>query len=279
LAVGIAGALWGGMGVVQALQNAMNATWNVPARKKPNFVKARLKAVVMLAVLGVATIVAAALAGFAAGGGAFSPVLKLIALAGSFAVNFGVFLVAFKVLTTEEVSWGDVAPGALVAAIAWGVLQVLGNYVVGHQLRNASQTYGAFALVIGLLSWLYLGGQVTILAAEINVVRTRKLWPRSLQPPLSGAEKQALRGLAEQEERRPEERVVVKFDASADRPPDAGQDAGTGQAPDGEPVQSNHLRTEPQRRESADGSEPAMGGTPPPSTHEERYKLPQFPRF
>jgi membrane protein len=237
LAVGIGGSSWAGMGVVQAMQNAMDTVWNVPVRKKPNFLKTRLKAAVMLAVLGVATIVAASLSGIAAGGGSLSPVLKVFALAGSIAVNFGVFLVAFKVLTSEAVSWGDVVPGAVVAALAWAGLQTLGNYYVGHQLRSAGQTYGAFAIVIGLLSWLYLGAQVTILAAEINVVRARRLWPRSLKPPLNRGEKRALRRLAKQEERRPEERVEVGFDVeaggTAERGTESGRASAAGQEPEG----------------------------------------------
>jgi YihY family inner membrane protein len=216
LVIGIAGALWGGMGVVQVTSHAMDTVWNVPVREKPSFIKARLRALVMLAVLGAATIVAAGLSGIAAGGGTLSPVLKVFAFAGSLAVNFGVFLMAFKVLTSADVSWQDVVPGALVAAVAWGVLQTVGNYYVTHQLRHASQTYGTFAIVIGLLSWLYLGGQVTIIAAEINVVRARGLSPRSIKPPLTQEEKRALRQMAKQEERRPEERVDVGFDAQAD---------------------------------------------------------------
>jgi uncharacterized BrkB/YihY/UPF0761 family membrane protein len=72
--------------------------------------------------------------------------------------------------------------------------------------------YGFFAIVIGLLGWLYLGAQMTLLAAEINVVWRRKLWPRALvQPPLTLKDKEALRRLAKMEERRPEEEIVVRF--------------------------------------------------------------------
>src|SRR5207237_279332 len=74
----------------------------------------------------------------------------------------------------------DLIPGAVVAGVAWAILQALGGYIVGHQLKGASQTYGVFAVVIGLLSWLYLQAQITLLAAEVNVVLVRKLWPRSL---------------------------------------------------------------------------------------------------
>jgi hypothetical protein len=73
--------------------------------------------------------------------------------------------------------------------------------------------------VLGLLSWLYLGTEVTLYAAEINVVRVRHLWPRSiLQPPLTGPDKRALVDLAKQEERRPEQSVDVSFPDETGRP-------------------------------------------------------------
>jgi uncharacterized BrkB/YihY/UPF0761 family membrane protein len=120
--------------------------------------------------------------------------------------------VAFRILTTEEVSWADVRPGAIVAAVAWTALQALGGYFVSNQLQGASGTYGTFATVIGLLAWIYLGAQVTLLAAEINVVYKRHLWPRAIvQPPLTDADQRALTAYAKQEERRPEEEIQVRI--------------------------------------------------------------------
>ena len=37
--------------------------------------------------------------------------------------------------------------------------------------------------MLGLLAVLYLGGRILVLAAEINVVRARHLWPRSIFAP------------------------------------------------------------------------------------------------
>jgi hypothetical protein len=107
-----------------------------------------------------------------------------------------------------------------------------GGYLVGHNLRHATEVYGFFAVVIGLLSWLYLGSELTLYAAEVNVVLTRRLWPRSLlPPPLTGPDERALVALATQEERRPEESVQVSFtgqgdDARSDRSRDAGRSDG-----------------------------------------------------
>jgi uncharacterized BrkB/YihY/UPF0761 family membrane protein len=68
--------------------------------------------------------------------------------------------------------------------VAWQVLQAVGGYLVGHYLRHTSQVYGVFAIVLGLLFWLYLGARFALYAAEVNVVAARRLWPRSqLQPP------------------------------------------------------------------------------------------------
>jgi uncharacterized BrkB/YihY/UPF0761 family membrane protein len=72
--------------------------------------------------------------------------------------------------------------------------------------------YGFFAIVLGLMAWLYLGAEVTLYGAEVNVVRARRLWPRSiLQPPLTAADQRALIDLARQEERRPEQAINVEF--------------------------------------------------------------------
>ena len=135
-------------------------------------------------------------------------------------MNLALFLLAFRILTSADVSWGDVFPGAALAAIAWTALQALGGYFVRHQLEGATETYGTFATVIGLLAWMYLGAQATLLAAEVNVVRKRRLWPRAIvQPPLTDADERALRSYAEQEERRPEEDVYARMDRRRRSPP------------------------------------------------------------
>jgi YihY family inner membrane protein len=212
LAIGIAGSMWGGMGVVQAGQGAMDAVWNVPRKKRPNFLKSRLRALGLLLVLGIGVIASTFLAGLATAGTGHSLAVKVGVLALSTAVNIGLFLAAFKLLTVAGPTWGQLLPGAIVAAVAWEVLQALGGYYLGHTLKGASQTYGFFGIVIGLLSWIYLQAQVTLFAAEINVVRAYRLWPRSLiadNP--TDADQRVLTGLAKVEERKAEEDVDVNF--------------------------------------------------------------------
>jgi membrane protein len=209
LAVGIALTLWAGLGVVKATQTAMNSVWNVPFQHRPNFLRSTLRGLIMLGVLGVMTLVSA-VAG-TIGGGSGQWWLVILGLAVSLIVNLFLFLLAFRILTSENLTWVDVLPGAAAGSVAWTILQALGGYYVSRQLQGASEVYGTFAVVIGLLAWIFIGAQVTLLAAEVNVVRKRHLWPRSLvQPPFTDADVEALTRYAKQEGRRPEERIDVE---------------------------------------------------------------------
>jgi YihY family inner membrane protein len=212
LAIGVFGALSAGMGITSAAQTAFNRIWHVPFKHRPNFIFSRLRGLAVLAILGAMVIVSSAVAGFvgAASHGAVAVVAGIVL---ALALNLAAFLLGFKVLTAADVGWRELLPGAIAAAVFWQLLQLLGGYYVEHLLKRTGPLYGVFALVLGLLAWLYIGAQLTIFAAEINVVRARHLWPRSLfGDPLVEADKKALSESAETEERVPEENVEVDFD-------------------------------------------------------------------
>jgi YihY family inner membrane protein len=212
LAIGIISSLLAGMGITSAAQTAFNRIWHVPFKHRPNFVASRLRGLAVLAILGTMVIVSSVAAGFvgAASHGALAVAGGIVV---ALALNLATFLLAFKLLTAAEVSWRELLPGAITAAVFWQLLQLLGGYYVEHLLKRTSPLYGVFALVLGLLAWLYIGAQLTIFAAEINVVRERRLWPRSLfGDPLVEADKRALSESAETEERVHEENVEVDFD-------------------------------------------------------------------
>jgi YihY family inner membrane protein len=212
LAIGLLGSIFAGLAITGATQTAFNEVWDIPHKHRPNFVKWRLRGLGLLALLGLLTIVSTVAAGFVTGGGndALAVVAgTLIALA----ANLLLFFMAFRLLTVPEVRTGDLLPGVVFAAIAWLILQHIGGLYVEHVVRHAQETSGLFAFVLGLLTWLYLGGQITLLAAEINVVRARRLWPRSFfSDPLLDADKRALTSSAEVEERIHQENIEVEFD-------------------------------------------------------------------
>jgi hypothetical protein len=123
--------------------------------------------------------------------------------------------VVFRVFVPDVVPSSELWPGVVLAAIGWGVLQAVGGVYANHVVRGAGQTYGTFATVIGLMAWLYLGARIVVFAAEINVVLTRGLWPRSLMDPPEPADRRARAGLAKMEERDDKETIEVAF-----HPPD-----------------------------------------------------------
>jgi len=219
IGVGVVGILYGAQGIGQAALNAMHTVWNIPYKNWPNFWLRRLRGFAILVVLGVATLVSTALVGIAPAVFPGSLVAFASVLA-SVLVNFGVFTAAFMLLTSEQLGWRDVAVGAGLATVFWEALQAVGGILVRHTLAHATPTYGFFAIVIGLLSWLFLGAQLILLAAEINVVRRYRLWPRSItQPPLTDGDRRTYLRLAMMEERRPEVEVTAAFNAEADRQP------------------------------------------------------------
>jgi membrane protein len=177
LVIGIAGSLWAGLGVVLASEEAMDRVWAVPRARRAGFLASRLRAVGLLAVLGVATIASTVASGLVAGGsGLLGP---LAGLALSAALNFAVFLAVFHLLSSAGQRLRAALPGALLAAVCWTALQLLGGWFVSHEIRSATPVYGTFALVIGLLAWIHLGAMLTVLAAELNVVWALRLWPQA----------------------------------------------------------------------------------------------------
>jgi len=129
------------------------------------------------------------------------------------------FVAAFKVLTEKDIDWKAMVPGAAVAGIGFTVIQVLGGWYVTRVINNASQTYGTFAVVLGLLTLLYLMAQVVVYAAEINVVRHEHLWPRGLvMEDLTDADRRALERYAHVEERLPDQEIEVELPGSPATP-------------------------------------------------------------
>ena len=210
LVVGILFVLWGSQGALQTAQYAQAEIWNIPGVDRPNFWARLGRTGLMMLVLGLFLLASTVLAGLVTIGhhGAWAVVGAVVV---SLVVNMGLFVVAFRLLTPKQIPWRDMVPGAIVGAAGWTVLQYLGGVLVEHSLRNTSKEYGTFALVLGLISFLYLAAQVTLYASELNVVR---LWPRGMvQPPLTAADKEVLSSIALEGKRRPEQYVSTGFQA------------------------------------------------------------------
>jgi membrane protein len=226
LVIGLIFTFLGARGVAGAAQNALNTAWGVPLVSRPGFPWDLLRSVSLILVVGTGQIITVILSGLA--GGTANVITGLgghIATVGaSLLLNMGLFWLGFRLATAGEIAARDLRLGAFVAAAAWQVLQLAGTYVVGHELARSSALYGVFGLVLGLIAWLFLQAQITLYAIEMNVVKVRRLWPRSLfPPPLTEQDLAAYELYARAEQRRPEVRIEVRETRKARKAREAGE--------------------------------------------------------
>lgn len=221
LVVGLVGSLYGATGVAQAGQNAMNTIWAVPRHRRPNPIRSRIRSLRSVVVLGTGMVLTTVLSGMFASGDAFGRDLDLLGALAAFAValvgNAALFLGGFRFLTAQQVPLRAFLPGALAAALAWQLLQLLAALLVVTQLKLATEIYGLFAIVLGLLGWLYVAALLTMVCAEVNVVRCQRLWPRSLLTPftddvdLTSADERQYTAQATAQQAKGFERIDVSF--------------------------------------------------------------------
>lgn len=209
LAVGLAGALWGGLGVTLALGRAFDAVSDIPRLEQRSGLQARARGVLVLGALGAMLIAASGLTRIASGGWGLSEQLGALLL--SLAVNCVALLAAFALLTARPRRVRDLLPGVALAAVGALALQSAGSWYLDYTVARASATYGTFAFVIGLLSWFLLLANLVVLCAEVNVVRRWRLWPRSLAGALLPADELAMRRAATSARQDTRQEVVVRF--------------------------------------------------------------------
>lgn len=220
--VGIAGAIYGGLGVGQAVQNAMDTVWAVPRNDRRDPIRSRLRSLVLLLVLGTAAFTATGLSAAGRATESLGWFGKAVLIVAAVAINAVICLYAFRVTTARHLTYRQVLPGALTAAVIWQLLQSFGASYVSHVTKNASATNSVFALVLGLLAFLFLVSVSLVMCAEINVVKVDRLHPRALLTPftdhvdLTPADRKTYARKAKAERVKGFQRVSVRFDPQRD---------------------------------------------------------------
>ena len=222
LAVGLLGALWTGLGVTLAIGTALDRIWAVPAVERPGFVSSRLRGLLVLLSIGAVNVLATVAVGLVTAGGVGTTVTQVLGFVASAVIDLVLFVASFRLLTAAPLTTREVLPGAALAAGFWLGLQALGGAFVTQVLAGSSQTYGGFAAVIGLLSWMLIASELILIAAELNVVLAHRLWPRSLTGELLEADKQALQASAHAAQLDRRQQIQVNF-APPDSPADADE--------------------------------------------------------
>ena len=225
LAFGILLTLYGCLGVAGATQNAFNRAWAVPRNRRPNPITARLRSLLLLPVLGAGILVTTALAGLTTGADAYGADLggALRVLRDPAGRGRQRRPVHAHLPRAHRERGGHARPARRRGR---GRRRLAGRAGPRHLLRDPraagrSEAYGVFGLVLGLIAWIYLLALVTVLAAEINVVAQRRLWPRALLTPftddvqLTAADERAYTGYAGSEQHKGFEVIDVGFEPPA----------------------------------------------------------------
>lgn len=169
--LGLAGLLWTGTGVVGAGRNAVRRIFRQgPPR---GGLRERAWLVGMTAGLGLVGLAATALATAAAtveAGGLGGVLLRVLAALVAFVLDLALFLAAYRVLMRSPAPWRDLVPGAVFAAIGWGVLKLLGSWYAARTVQGSQSVYGTFAATVGVLVVLYLAARLFVYGAELNAV-------------------------------------------------------------------------------------------------------------
>ena len=239
LVIGIVVTVYGALGVTQAAINAMNQLWAVPMAERPGLGPAYGRGALYLLVVAAGLIITTVLSGLTTAVSAVLPAgfvaetaARIVTSLLAIAVNIGLIVTGFRLLTFRHITFRQHLPGAVIAAVAWQLLLLIGTYLVTHELQGTSASYGVFGIVLGLLAWIYLSTLVVLLCAELNTVRVLRLTPRSLlsvaepaDTAVTAGDRRAFTAYARAQRRKTFQQIDVSFDQHGPepRPRDPGE--------------------------------------------------------
>lgn len=162
--VGLLGLLWSGLAVVAAVQRAIDRVWQT----RSEGLKDKLRAVLWLiggVIIFLSSFALTAVLNFLPG--FLAPLSIVIGLA----VNTGLFLWTFGELGRLPVGWRALLPGAVVCAVGFEILKLIGSLYVPRLVANSSALYGSLGIVVAILAWLAFFGRLLVYGAVVNVLR------------------------------------------------------------------------------------------------------------
>jgi inner membrane protein YhjD len=234
IVVGSITAVYGVLGLGQALQNAVHVIWGVPRNERPDPFRGRLRSGALLSLAGLAVISFASLTVLA---GSQATLPGDVATGMDWFVSLGSIIVVTALLTiclrpgtSPRPPLRKIVPGALFTAIGWHLLERLGGIYVNHVLARTSEINSVFAFTLGLIGLIYAASVIAMFGAEVNAVAAHRLYPRSLRAvftdaaELTDADRRAYTMYAKAQRHKQSERIKVTFEPPSPAPTDT--DAG-----------------------------------------------------
>jgi membrane protein len=222
IVIGAITSTYGAMGLGQAAQNAANIAWSVPRNSRANPFLMRFRSLVLLGIGGLGVLLLAistsVLANPGVMGAELAPALGWIIRVVGLLLTVAIFVGLFRLVSLRRAGWRAVLPGAIVTALLWQLLQLVGNTYAREVIGPASETNQTFALVLGLVAVIYVAAVIIVLGLEINVVLRRHLYPRALLTPftdnvvLTEADQRAYAAYAKSQRHKGFQSVEVTFE-------------------------------------------------------------------
>jgi membrane protein len=166
--IGLLGLLWSGLNVVAAVEEGIRAPW----QEKGAGMKAKFVGVGWLfgaSAIFLASVALGAILNFLpeeVPKGVISAGVIIIGLL----VEFGVFLWTFWLLGNHKVGIRPLIPGAVVAAIGFEILKLVGTVMVPQLVKSSSALYGPIGVVFAILAWLALIARLLVYSSAVNAV-------------------------------------------------------------------------------------------------------------
>ncbi len=180
---GLLGLLIAGLGGIGSVRDGLHVIWG-SATGSGHVVVQKVWDTAVLCALGLCLLVSAAAsalavpaatavlgwAGFAGSLGA-EFLIRLLAIAVAVIFDGVMFALIFSRLSGTKVPRQRLLPGALVGAIGFEALKLIGVYLVARTTHNP--VYASFAVMVGLLVWINLVARLTFLTAAWTATSQR----------------------------------------------------------------------------------------------------------
>lgn len=179
LGIGLLFLLYGARGVAAAFRSGVNEIWGITRSEQLGFPQSAINNTLIVIIGGIGLIATATVTGTvsALGHGILPRALSYLA---GVALLYLLFRYLINAVLPKRVEAKHIHTGALSAAIGLVILQIIGGLLLAKVLKNLDALYSYFALSLGLLFWIYLQSQVIYYSVVIAVVKSQRLWPRSL---------------------------------------------------------------------------------------------------
>ncbi|MBB6633872.1 YihY/virulence factor BrkB family protein [Cohnella thailandensis] len=176
LSFGLLGSIWSASGAVNAMIKGLNKAYG----EQEHRAVWRVRGISLLATLVLAAIIIVSMALLVFGEtiqqelltrlGApehWSRIWSVLQIVVPVVVLFCVFLLLYRMTPDRRLTWSEVIPGSVFAAIGWIASSLLFSFYVNN-FGNYSKTYGSLGGVIVLLIWLYLSSIILLVGGILN---------------------------------------------------------------------------------------------------------------